>query len=68
MIFYMGFISYGLVVSLSERLSLRFFAFHVAAFLLVLLTVSTVRRFEQLQLVTAMAASGCPFPPPKQLW
>ncbi len=58
MTLYMGFICYGLVVSLSEKLSLRFFAFHVTAFLLVLLTVSAVRRFEQLQLVTAMAVFG----------
>ena len=58
MTLYMGFICYGMAASLAETLSMRFFAFHLASFLIVLLVVSSIRRYEQLQLVTAMAVLG----------
>ena len=58
MTLYMAFICIALAGSISTRLSMRFFAFHVTAFLLVLLVVSTVRKYEQLQLVVALAVLG----------
>ena len=58
MTLYMGFICYGMAASLAETMSLRFFAFHITAFLIVLVTVSAVRKYEQLQLVVAMAVFG----------
>lgn len=58
MTLYMGFICYGMAASLAETLSLRFFIFHLTAFLIVLLSVSTVRKYEQLQLMTALAVFG----------
>lgn len=58
MVFYMGLMACALVGSLSPGLSLRFFLFHVTSFLLVLLVVSSVRRYEQLHLVVALAVAG----------
>ena len=58
MTLYMAFICIALAGSISTRLSMRFFAFHITAFLLVLLVVSTVRKYEQLQLVVALAVLG----------
>ena len=58
MTFYMAFICIALAGSLSTRLSLRFFAFHLTGFLLVLLVVSMVRKYEQLQLMVALAVLG----------
>lgn len=55
---FMGFICFGLVGSLSTGLSMRFFVFHVIAFLITVFTVSTVQRTEQLQLMIAVAAAG----------
>ena len=46
MTLYMAFICIALAGSLSTRLSLRFFAFHLTGFLLVLLVVSMVRKYE----------------------
>ena len=57
MTFYMAFICIALAGSLST-LSLRFFAFHLTGFLLVLLVVSMVRKYEQLQLMVALAVLG----------
>jgi len=57
-ILFMGVIVYGLVGSLSPSLSLRYFLFHGACFLIVLLAVSSVHRVEQLQLTVALAAAG----------
>ena len=37
---------------------MRFFFFHLTGFLLVLVLVSSVRRYEQLQLVVALAVLG----------
>lgn len=55
---YAGFICIALLGSLSTRLSLRFFFFHVTGFLLALILVSGVRRYEQLQLAVALAVAG----------
>ena len=58
MIFYMGFICISLAASLSTRMSMRFFFFHLTGFLLVLVLVSSVRKYEQLQLVVSLAVLG----------
>lgn len=58
MLLYMGWICYGLAASLSPALSVRFFFFHIASFLLVLLIVSSIRKYEQLQLLTALITAG----------
>ena len=58
MTIYMAFICLALLGSLSTHLSLRFFAFHLTSFLLVLLVVSSVRRYEQLQLMVSLAVLG----------
>ena len=58
MTLYMAFICLALLGSLSTHLSLRFFAFHLTAFLLVLLAVSMVHKYEQLQLMVALAVVG----------
>ena len=57
-IFFMAFICYAFLSSLSWKLSLRFVGFHLAAFLLAVLAVSSVKKYEQLQLVVAMALAG----------
>lgn len=58
MVLYMACICIALAGSLSTHLSLRFFAFHVTGFLLVLLAVSSVRKYEQLQLMVSLAVVG----------
>lgn len=57
-IFFMAFICCAFLTSLSWKMSLRFVGFHLAAFLLAVLAVSTVRKVEQLQLVVALAVAG----------
>lgn len=56
--FYACMVCLGLVFSRDISLSARFFAFHVTALLIAVLTVSTVRRFEQVRLLAAMAMLG----------
>ena len=58
MTIYMGFICVALLGSLSTHLSLRFFAFHLTSFLLVLLVVSSIHKYEQLQLMVSLAVVG----------
>ncbi len=58
MVLYAGFIFYGLAASLSTSLSMRFFIFHVTCFLIVLLMVSSIRRYSQLQLLVALVGAG----------
>mgnify|MGYP003375660674 FL=1 len=58
MTLYMGFICIALLGSISTHLSLRFFAFHLTGFLMVLLVVSSVRKYEQLQLLVSLAVLG----------
>ncbi|MGM9606216.1 MAG: O-antigen ligase family protein [Aristaeellaceae bacterium] len=58
LILYAGFIFYGLAASLSTSLSLRFFLFHVTCFLIVLLMVSSIKRYSQLQLMVALVGAG----------
>ena len=58
MVLYMGFIFYGLAASLSTSLSMRFFVFHVTCFLIVLLMVSSIKRYSQLQLLVAVVGAG----------
>lgn len=55
---YMGMICYALLTSLATRLSMRFFLFHVTAFLIALLAVSSVKKLEQLQTLCALAVGG----------
>ncbi len=57
-IFFMGFICYAFLASLSWSQSVRFVGFHLAAFLLAVLAVSSVKKYEQLQLVVALALLG----------
>ena len=58
MTLYLAFLCIALAGSLSTHLSMRFFFFHLTGFLLVLVLVSSVRRYEQLQLVVALAVLG----------
>jgi len=58
MLFYGMMICCGFAVSLSPSLSLRFFLFHITSFLLVLLAVSSVRKYEQFQLVAVLIVTG----------
>ena len=58
MLFYLILLFYALVGSLSTSLSMRYFLFHVTSFLLVLLVVSSVQKYEQLRLVVALAVAG----------
>ena len=58
MTLYMGFIFYGLAASLSTSLSMRFFLFHVTCFLIVLLMVSGIKKYSQLQLLVALVGAG----------
>ena len=55
---YMAFICLALAGSLSTHMSLRFFAFHLTGFLLVLVVVSAVHKYEQLQLMVSLAVLG----------
>lgn len=58
MLLYMGMIVFALAGSMSTSMSLRYFAFHITGFLLVLLLVSSVRKYEQLQILVALAVAG----------
>ncbi|MEG1579566.1 MAG: hypothetical protein RR336_12460, partial [Oscillospiraceae bacterium] len=58
MTIYMVFICIGLVASLSVRLSMRFFVFHITSFLIVLLLVSAVQTYRQLHVTVSLAAVG----------
>ncbi len=58
MLLYMGMICYGLISSLSIHMSVRYFLFHVTCFLLVLLLVSSVRSYAQLQQTAVLAVLG----------
>ncbi len=58
LILYAGFLFYGLAASVSTSLSMRFFIFHVTCFLIVLLMVSSIRRYSQLQLMVALVGVG----------
>lgn len=48
----------GLMFSFSVKLSLRFFLFHVCAYLMALLVVSSVRQLRQLRLCAGLAVAG----------
>ena len=58
MLLYMGMICYGLIGSLSIHMSIRYFLFHLTCFLLVLLLVSSVRSYAQLQHTIVLAVFG----------
>lgn len=58
MILYVGFIFYGLAASLSTSLSMRFFIFHVTCFLIVLLMVSSIKKYSQLHWMIAIVGIG----------
>lgn len=55
---FMGFICCGFLWSLSWGLSVRFVGFYLAAFLLCLLAVSAVERYEQLETVVILVVAG----------
>lgn len=57
-IFFMAFICYSFLSSLDWKMSVRFVGFHLAAFLLAVLVVSSVKKYEQLQLVVVLALTG----------
>lgn len=61
MLFYGMCICGGLVFSQAVGLSVRFFLFHLCAFLTVLMAVSSVTRYRQLRLYVAVAAAGMAF-------
>ena len=58
MVFYLICIGCALASSLSTRMSMRFFAFHATAFLLVLLAVSSIKTVDDLRRVVALAVGG----------
>lgn len=58
MLFYLICIGCALAASLSTRMSMRFFAFHATAFLLVLLAVSSIKSADDLRRVVALAVGG----------
>lgn len=58
LILYAGFIFYGLAASLSTSLSMRFFIFHVTCFLIVLLMVSSIKKYSQLHWLVAIVGIG----------
>ncbi len=57
-IFFMAFVAYAFLSSLDWKLSFRFVGFHLAAFLLCLLAVSSVEKYEQVELVAAITMVG----------
>ena len=57
-LFYLLCVGGALAFSLSTSLSLRFFLFHAAAFLLALMAVNSVERLEQLRLTVWLAVAG----------
>ena len=58
LIFYLICIGCALAGSISTRLSLRFFAFHATAILLVLLAVSAIKSVDDLRHVVALVVGG----------
>ncbi len=58
MIFYLLCIFNALSCSLATSLSIRFFLFHAAAFLLALLAVNAVEKLEDLRIAIALAVFG----------
>ena len=58
MLLYLLCIFYALVCSLSTSLSIRFFLFHAAAFLLALMAVNSVEHLDQLRVVIGLAVAG----------
>lgn len=56
--FYALFITAGLVLSYQPALSLRFYVFHLTCFFIVLVTVSAVRSYEQLQALLVCVGVG----------
>ncbi len=58
LIFFFGFVCVAFATSWSTSLSLRFFLFHVTCLLVVLILVSSVQTFEQLQTTVAVALLG----------
>ena len=57
-IFFMAFICFAFLSSLDWAASARFVGFHLAAFLLALLAVSSVKKYEDIQLVVVLALAG----------
>ena len=58
LVFFLLCVGGALVNSLSTSLSMRFFAFHLTSFLLVLLVVSAVRSVDDLRVVVGLAVAG----------
>ncbi|MEG2989154.1 MAG: O-antigen ligase family protein [Oscillospiraceae bacterium] len=58
MMIYMIFVCIGFVASLSVRLSMKFFLFHITSFFIVLLLVSAVQNYRQLHTTVSLAAAG----------
>lgn len=58
MVLYAGFLCYGLAASFSTSLSMRFFIFHVTCFLIVLLMVSGIKTYRQLQWLVVLVGIG----------
>ena len=57
-ILFMAFVCLAFLNSLSWSLSMRFVGFHLAAFLLAVLVVSTVRTYEQLETMLILVMAG----------
>lgn len=55
---FMAFVCYAFLASLSWSMSIRFMGFYLAAFLLCLLAVSAVKRYEQVELMVALVVAG----------
>ena len=55
---FMAFVCYAFLCSLNSGASLRFVGFYITAFLLTLLVVSSVKKYEQLQLIAVLAVAG----------
>ena len=53
-----GFVCYAFLASLNTHLSARFLGFHLTAFLLVVLIVSSVHKYEQVELLVVLALCG----------
>ena len=58
MVLYLAFIVYGLIASFSTSLSVRFFIFHMTCFLIVLLMVSGINKYNQLHWLVALVGLG----------
>ncbi len=55
---FMAFVCYAFLASLSWSMSLRFVGFYLAAFLLCLLAVSGVKKYEQVEMMVILVAAG----------